>query len=158
MIKIILKKKIDNLGNKYDVVDVKSGYALNYLIPNKYAIIATKSELKKNNELLKQKKYKIKILIKKYKKYIKLIKNININFYIKKKYKNNTSKIFGSITKKDIKQKLEKYKIFIKKKNIYIKNKIIKNPGKYKIKIKLFNNLETYLNITILDSNLSKNI
>ncbi|WGH25431.1 MAG: 50S ribosomal protein L9 [Candidatus Shikimatogenerans bostrichidophilus] len=147
MIKIILKKNIENLGYKYDVLYVKSGYALNYLIPNQYAIIATKSEEKINNELLKQKKEKFNLLINQYKKYIKLIKNINITFSIKKK---NTDKIFGSITKKEIKKKLEDYKIFIPKNKIYIKNKIIKHPGKYKIKIKLFKELETFLNITIL--------
>ncbi|MDH3004287.1 MAG: 50S ribosomal protein L9 [Candidatus Shikimatogenerans sp. JK-2022] len=145
MIKIILKKKIINLGSKYDVVLVKSGYALNYLIPNRYAIIATKSELKINNELIKQKKEKKKILITNYKKYIKLMNNINIKFYIK-----NKKKPYLKITKKDILKKLKRLKIFIKKKYINIENKIIKEIGKYNIKINLLNKINTYLNITVL--------
>ena len=39
--KIILKEDIHNLGYKDDVVEVKSGYGRNYLIPTGKAIIAT---------------------------------------------------------------------------------------------------------------------
>ena len=44
--KIILKEDIANLGYKDDVVEVKSGYGRNYLIPMCKAVIATESALK----------------------------------------------------------------------------------------------------------------
>ena len=43
---IILKKEVANLGHADDVVKVKAGYALNYLIPQGFAILATESATK----------------------------------------------------------------------------------------------------------------
>ncbi len=44
--KIILLKDIANIGRRYEVKEIKDGYAINYLIPNKLAIIATKEAIK----------------------------------------------------------------------------------------------------------------
>ncbi|MDE7236283.1 MAG: 50S ribosomal protein L9, partial [Paramuribaculum sp.] len=44
--KVILKEDITNLGYKDDVVEVKSGYGRNYLIPQGKAVIATPSALR----------------------------------------------------------------------------------------------------------------
>ena len=57
--KIILKEDIHNLGYKDDVVEVKSGYGRNYLIPTGKAIIATPSALKILAENQKQRAHKI---------------------------------------------------------------------------------------------------
>ena len=43
---VILKANVPNLGNMMDVVKVKNGYAMNYLIPNKLAIRATEEAKK----------------------------------------------------------------------------------------------------------------
>ncbi|MFP3037178.1 MAG: 50S ribosomal protein L9 [Candidatus Karelsulcia muelleri] len=60
--KIILKKKILNLGKKNDLIEVKPGYARNFLFPKKKAILATISSIKELNNLIK-KKFLIKKLI-----------------------------------------------------------------------------------------------
>ena len=57
--KLILKEDIANLGYKDDVVDVKSGYGRNYLIPQKKAVIATPSALKQLAEDQKQRAHKL---------------------------------------------------------------------------------------------------
>jgi large subunit ribosomal protein L9 len=44
--KIILKKEVNNLGEAGDVVEVRSGYAQNYLIPQGFASVATPSAIK----------------------------------------------------------------------------------------------------------------
>ena len=49
--KIILKEDVANLGYKDDVVDVKSGYGRNYLIPTGKAVIASESALKQHHSL-----------------------------------------------------------------------------------------------------------
>ncbi|BDT61629.1 MAG: hypothetical protein RDO_1570 [Flavobacteriales endosymbiont of Rhyzopertha dominica] len=141
MIKVILKKNIYKLGKKYQIILVKYGYAINYLIPNNYAIIATKSEIKNNNEIIKQKKEKLKYKIKIKKYNIKKINKINLIFKInnKKKY----------ISKKDIYKSLKLKNILIKKKNIILKNKI-KLIGNYKIKIKISKKIETYINVNVM--------
>ena len=57
--KIILKEDVANLGYKDDVVEVKSGYGRNYLIPTGKAVIASESALKVLAENLKQRAHKI---------------------------------------------------------------------------------------------------
>ena len=56
--KIILKKEVTNLGEAGDVVEVKTGYALNYLVPQGFATIGTPSALKQHEETLRQRAHK----------------------------------------------------------------------------------------------------
>ena len=55
---IILKKDVVNLGHADDIVNVKNGYALNYLIPQGYAILATPSAKKILAENIRQRAHK----------------------------------------------------------------------------------------------------
>jgi large subunit ribosomal protein L9 len=55
---IILKKDVANLGHADDIVNVKTGYAVNYLIPQGYAILATVSAKKVHAENLRQRAHK----------------------------------------------------------------------------------------------------
>ena len=56
--KIILKKEVANLGEAGDVVEVKGGYGLNYLIPQGFAIAATPSALKQLEETKRQRAHR----------------------------------------------------------------------------------------------------
>ena len=55
---ILLKKNVDNLGDKDEIVSVKNGYGLNFLIPQGNAILATESVKKMNAETLRQRAHK----------------------------------------------------------------------------------------------------
>ncbi len=57
--KIILKKDVQGLGYKDDVLTVKDGYGRNYLLPQGYAVLATEKAVKQLNEELKQRAHKI---------------------------------------------------------------------------------------------------
>ena len=57
--KIILIEDVQNLGYKDDVVEVKNGYARNFLLPTKKAILATESALKQLAEKQKQQAQKM---------------------------------------------------------------------------------------------------
>ncbi|AGS33403.1 LSU ribosomal protein L9p [Candidatus Karelsulcia muelleri] len=117
---IILKKNIFNLGNKYDQVNVKPGYARNFLFPKGYAIFSNK-----NLPSLKHEK-----IIKQFKK-------------IKKKFlfKKDNCKLLGSITSKNISNFLSSKSIEVEKKSIFIKNKTIQNLGIFKCIIYKFNKI-----------------
>ena len=52
--KIILNEKIDTLGDVGQIVSVKNGYARNYLIPKGFAVIATDSNIKHIEKVLKE--------------------------------------------------------------------------------------------------------
>ena len=56
---IILLEDVHNLGYKDDIIKVKDGYGLNYLIPQKKAIVATPSAKKVSAENLKQRAHKL---------------------------------------------------------------------------------------------------
>ena len=56
--KVILKKEVAHLGEADEVVEVRPGYALNYLIPQGFAAMATKSALKQHEETLRQRAHK----------------------------------------------------------------------------------------------------
>jgi large subunit ribosomal protein L9 len=51
---VILKQDVQGLGYKNDTVKVKAGYGRNYLIPNGFAIVATDSNRRLTNELIRQ--------------------------------------------------------------------------------------------------------
>ena len=55
---IILKQDVDMLGSKFDVVTVKDGYARNFLIPQGLAVAATASNIKVNDEVIRQQAHK----------------------------------------------------------------------------------------------------
>jgi large subunit ribosomal protein L9 len=56
--KIILKKEVANLGEAGDIVEVKTGYALNYLVPQGFAVIGTPSAIKQHEETIRQRAHK----------------------------------------------------------------------------------------------------
>ena len=57
--KVILKENIPSLGYKDDVVEVKSGYGRNYLIPQGLAVIASDSALKRLAEDQRQRAHRL---------------------------------------------------------------------------------------------------
>ena len=74
---VILKKNVDNLGYENEIVTVKPGYGRNFLIPQGYAILATKSAKKVHAETLKQKSHKeSKILVEAQETAIKIEKTV----------------------------------------------------------------------------------
>ncbi len=136
MIKIIVLKRC-SLGNIGDIVNVKSGYARNYLIPYNKVIFADKENIKnfnkKNNSLcVKEKKSlsEIKFLYKKIKFLSPLI--------IKSKCSKN-GRLFGSIKIKYIYKILsEKLNLKFSEKDFFLPKINIKNIGIYKINIFLY--------------------
>ena len=56
--KIILKKDVANLGEAGEIVEVKTGYALNYLVPQGFAIIGTPSAIRQHEETIRQRAHK----------------------------------------------------------------------------------------------------
>ncbi|WGH26968.1 MAG: 50S ribosomal protein L9 [Candidatus Bostrichicola ureolyticus] len=148
--KIILIKNLKNLGVKYDILNVKSGYARNYLFPNKYAILATTSSIKEIIEIKKQKNKKNKILYDKNKDLLNKISSLKIKICFNTDSK---GKLFGSINEQLIINFLKEKNILIKKENINILNKNIKNIGIYKANLELDNNLKKTIEFEIFSKN-----
>lgn len=131
--KVILKEDITNLGYKDDVVEVKSGYGRNYLIPQRLAVIASPSALKVLAENLKQRAHKIAKLKADAEAVAETLKDVSITISAKT---SPTGTIFGSVTNIQIAEALEKLGHNIDRKIIIVKDNV-KEIGKYTAIVKL---------------------
>lgn len=125
---LILKKDVDNLGFKDDLVDVKNGYGRNFLIPQGFAQLATPSAKKVLAETLKQRAYKEQKHIDEAKKQAEKLNGLEIKITAKA---GAGDKLFGSITNADLADVLAKEGVEIEKKFISIAGGNIKRLGQY---------------------------
>jgi large subunit ribosomal protein L9 len=92
---IILKKNIEKLGFKNEIVSVKNGYGRNFLIPKGLGILATESAIKVLNENLKQQSQKEEEEIATATKTAAVLPTLTINLIAK--VAEGGTKLFGSI-------------------------------------------------------------
>ncbi|MFC5683358.1 50S ribosomal protein L9 [Flavobacterium sp. MAHUQ-51] len=128
---LILKKDVQNLGFKDDIVTVKNGYGRNYLIPQGFAQLATASAKKVLAENLKQRAHKEAKIIADAKATAEALKALEIKIAAKA----GGEKLFGSITNIDIVEALEKAGQTIERK--FITSGIVKRTGKYSATVRL---------------------
>ncbi len=128
---IILTQDVTRLGFKDDVVNVKPGYARNFLIPQKLAILATPSAKKVLAENLKQRAYKEQKIVDDAKVIAEELKALEIKITAKA----GGDKLFGSVTNIDLAEALEKEGQSIDRK--FITTGILKRTGKYTANIRL---------------------
>ena len=143
--KIILTTTIKKLGKIGDRVTVKTGYARNYLFPNKMAL----RENKKNIEYYEKIKEEIKLNDEtKYKNALKLIEDIKKIKIIFNKEADDKDQLYGSISKKEILDFLLNKNIKVKSDDILIKNQI-KSIGEHKIQINPYEDINEELNVIV---------
>lgn len=146
--KVVLYEDIEKLGNFGAIVEVKDGYARNYLIPRKLAYPATESAIKlvqqtvakRAKELEKQKQSLTTIA--------EQIKNTPITLVVKV---GAEDRMFGSVTTADISEALAKQNIQIDHKKIRL-TEPIKSLGNYTIPIKLHPEIVAELLVQVVKS------
>lgn len=144
---VILTKDFERLGSVGDIVDVKAGYAKNYLIPNDIAIEATDGN-KKQMEIVK------KSIVKKEAKNIaeaekvaENLKDLAITFTVKT---SEEGKLYGSITNKDIAEKIYgERKVEIDKKKIELEDHI-KELGEFDVVIRLYKEVKSIVKVEVV--------
>ena len=129
--KVILKEDVQNLGQQGDVVEVKPGYARNYLMPQKLAILFTKQQKKSIEEAQIVEKRKLEREKDQLESVLKQVEDLNLSL---KMQSEEDDKLFGSVTKLDIVKLLEENGITIDKKYIDLSSPI-KTLGEHKINI-----------------------
>ncbi|HRT67190.1 MAG TPA: 50S ribosomal protein L9 [Bacteroidota bacterium] len=145
--KVILRKKLENLGDIGDVVSVKNGYARNYLIPNNLAFIATddaikrieREKMKLINQLTKEKENAESIS--------HALSNIQLTIPMRTTEEGN---LYGSITSQLIAEKLTELNFNIDKRNIII-DEPIKTLGIFDVKIKLHPDITTTIKVCVIN-------
>ena len=129
--KVILKEDVQNLGQQGDVVEVKSGYARNYLMPQKLAILFTKQQKKSIDEAQRVEERKLEREKDQLESVLKQVEDLSLSL---KMQSEEDSKLFGSVTKLDIVKLLEENGITIDKKYVDLSSPI-KTLGEHKVNI-----------------------
>ena len=136
---IILKKDVENLGLEFDTVNVKPGYARNYLLPQGLALLATpknKANLEATLEARKEEEAK---LIADANAIVEQLKKTNITIATKV---GAGDKLFGSINNANLSEELASKGVNVDKKYIKIPGNTIKRTGKFAAQIRLHRNVE----------------
>ncbi len=144
--KVILTKYHEKLGDIGDEVEVKNGYANNYLIPNDMAVPVTRGN-RNQIKLVKQSAIKVEAKnIKEAEELAKGFEGLQIAFVVKT---GEEGKLYGSITNKDIAEKIfEEKKIEIDRKKIDLEEHI-KELGEYDIELKLYKEVKTAIKVKV---------
>ena len=145
--KVILLEDVKKLGKKDEIIEVSSGYARNFLIPNKKAIVADNVNLNKL-EGKKSKESHLKELSLEHAKKIKeIIEKEALVIYAKK---GKDDRLFGTITSSEIAKELKKkYDVDIDRKKIIVEN-AIKVVGEYVVTVKLEQGVIADLKVDII--------
>ena len=145
---VILLESFDRLGQIGDIVNVKNGFARNFLIPQKKALRANKENkerfLKIKNDLLE----KNKKIVEESKLILKKIENQDIVFI---RNASDNGQLYGSVSPKDIAVYFNEKKIAIKPSNINLHTSI-KKIGIYDLNVKLHADVGCNLKINVATS------
>ncbi len=144
---IILKKDVANLGHADDVVTVKTGYAMNYLIPQGFAIAATPSALKQHAETIRQRAHKE---AKKVSDAEALAASINAVLVKVAAKVSETGKIYGSVTTAQLAEALAGAGIEVDKKDITILSDDVKELGIYDAEVKCYKAVKGAFNFEVV--------
>ena len=143
---VILIQDVNNLGGVNEVVTVKNGYGRNYLIPQKFAVEASPSNLKQQEEKLKQQAKKEAKLLAELNSVIKVLQDGALKIGAKT---GTSGKIFGSVTSVQIARAIKEQKGYeIDRRRIHIIDEI-KELGSYKAKIDFGNGNETEVELEV---------
>ncbi|SDC79270.1 LSU ribosomal protein L9P [Desulfurella multipotens] len=149
--RVVLLEDIENLGLAGDVLDVKDGYARNFLFPRKLALKATKENVKlieeKRNSIIKRAQKRLQL------EQAKKEQLDGLTIELKAKA-GEGGKLFGSIGTNDIYTALKEKQIDIDKKSIRLEDPI-KQIGEYEVTIALYRDIKANIKVIVrsLDEN-----
>lgn len=143
---VILKQEVEGLGTQYDIVDVKPGYARNYLIPRGYAVIANKSSRKETEEILRQQSQKLQKVKDNAQAIADSIGDLTIEIRMKA---GESGKIFGSVTPLQIAEQLENKGFNVDRKKIALQGDV-KTLGEFKAVLDLHKEIKHEITISVV--------
>lgn len=141
--RVILLQDIKGFGRKFEVKEAKDGYARNFLLPRKLAMVATEAELKKLNREKKIAVEKRQQLISKLKEEARRIEDLTLEFKLKTGEK---GEVFGSISERDIESALKERGFGDVRTNL---KQPLKSLGENKLEVNLGEGIKAGLKILI---------
>ena len=144
--KVILKETIQSLGMIGSEVSVSKGYARNYLLPQKKAVLATPQ----NRRILEQNRAKMDLQIAKEKQMAeemaKKLEGVSCPITAKV---SEQDRLYGSVSVRDIVAALAKQNIEVEKRMVLL-TEPIKELGKYQVPIRIYKDVEPNIEVEIL--------
>ena len=145
---VILLESFDRLGQIGDIVNVKNGFARNFLLPQKKALRANKENKEKFSKIKNDLLEKNKKIVEESKLILKKIENKDIVFI---RNASDNGQLYGSVSPKDIANYFNEKKIDIKPSNINLHTSI-KKIGIYDLNVKLHADVGCNLKINVATS------
>jgi large subunit ribosomal protein L9 len=143
--KVILLQDVKKLGKKYEVKEVKDGFARNFLIPQGLAKIATKKALAWLEKQKEAEEKRAEEALKKVQEQASSLDGLELIIPVKV---GEQGQLFESITSQKISEKLKELGFEIKKSQVDLEEPIEK-IGEFPVKIKFDHNLEAEIKIII---------
>jgi large subunit ribosomal protein L9 len=144
---VILIQDVNNLGGLNEVVNVKNGYARNFLFPRQMAIEASHSNMKQLDERLKQQKKKEEKMLAEVTKVVEVLKQSPVRIGAKT---GTSGKIFGSVTSVQIAKAIRDQKGYeIDRRRIQLVDEV-KELGTFKARIDFGNGQETEIEVEVV--------
>lgn len=141
---VILIKDVENLGYANDIVEVRPGYANNFLIPQGFAKSATSSARKVLAENMKQRAHKDAKILADAEALVSKLEGVSLTLTAKAE----EGRIFGSITAADLAQALEAKGVAVDRKNIVLD--AVKTVGAYEATVKVFKDIKATVKFEVV--------
>lgn len=145
---IILKEDIIGLGYKNDIVNVKSGYGRNYLIPQGKGVIASASAKKQLAEDLKQQAHKLAAIKAAAEDRAKALNGVELTIEAKVSV---TGQLYGSVNAAIVAEELQKKGIEVDRKIVTMKD--IKKVGDYEATVHFHKEVEVTVPVHVVAEN-----
>lgn len=144
---VILLQDIEHLGYKHDMVRVKDGYGRNYLIPQRLALVANKSNMARLDELKRQEDARESQRLDEYKEIARQLSEATIKIGAKS---GTSGKIFGSVTNVQLAAALkDQLNIEVERKKIELPEEV-KTLGTYTAILHLHKDVETKVDFEVV--------
>ncbi len=144
--KVILLENLKRIGSIGEIIDVKRGFARNFLIANKKALYASKENI---NEVEKIKSELSKKDNEKKQDAKKIAEKINKKEYTVKKLSTENNELYGSVKPTEISKLIYDTNNLDVKPSMIQPLKEIKSLGKFKVKISLHSEVDAEININV---------
>ncbi len=143
--KVILTTNVKKLGKVGELVNVKDGYARNFLLPKKMALRETKRNLEYYDKIKEEIKTSEKNKLEEAKQTIEKIKKLNIEF---SKEADDKGQLYGAISKKEILNFLKEHEIKIHSDDIIISNQI-RSIGEHELIVNPYTDVQETIKVVV---------
>ena len=144
--KVILQENVEGLGYLGDVLTVAKGYARNYLLPRKKAVVAEERQVKLLQHIKRQIDQKAKKELEVLGESGKNLSKISLTFEVQT---GKDDKLFGSVTSKDVAERLAAQGVEVDRRKIHLPQPL-KELGTFSVAIKLHRDVVPKINVTLV--------